>query len=226
MAPRISIIIPAINEEEGIGKTIEAIPVQKLGDYEVEVLVIDGNSKDRTVGVAEKAGAHVIVEPRKGYGRAYKTGFDNANGDVFITADADHTYPVEDIPELLNYMIEKNLDFLTTDRFSMMEKDAMNSRNKFGNNMLSITARTLFGVKFSDSQSGMWLMKRSVWEKIKDRVKSDGMPFSQEIKIEAFRSGFKCSEVGIRYRKREGEVKLNPWRDGIGNMLHLFRKRI
>ncbi len=225
---KISIIIPAINEEEGIGKTISAIPIDELKkmNYEAEVLVIDGNSTDKTVEVSENAGARVIVEPRRGYGRAYKTGFEHAAGEILITADADHTYPVEDIPELLKYMKEKYLDFLTTDRFKMMNEGAMSSRNKFGNNMLSITARTLFGVPFNDSQSGMWLFKRSVWERIKDKVKSDGMPFSQEIKIEAYRSGLKCGEVGIKYRKRHGEVKLNPWRDGVGNMTHLFRKRI
>lgn len=226
MNARISIIIPAINEEDGIGKTIEAIPFKKLKDCEVEVLVIDGDSKDRTAEVAEKAGAKVIIEPRKGYGRAYKTGFDNAKGDIFITADADHTYPVEDIPELLEYMKGNGLDFLTTDRFRKMEAGAMSGRNMLGNNMLSITARTLFGVPFNDSQSGMWLMKKEVWGRIKEKVKSDGMPFSQEIKIEAFRAGFRCGEVGIAYRKRHGEVKLNPWRDGIGNMVQLFRKRI
>jgi len=225
---RISVIIPAINEEDGIGKTISAIPFGELkkNGHETEVLVIDGNSTDRTVEVSENAGARVIVEPRKGYGRAYKTGFDKAVGEIFITADADHTYPVEDIPELLEYMYENKVDFLTTDRFKMMSEGAMSGRNKLGNNVLSITSRTLFGAPFNDSQSGMWLLKRGVWERIRDKVKSDGMPFSQEIKIEACRSGFKCDEVGIRYRKRHGEVKLNPWRDGIGNLAHLFKKRI
>ena len=223
----ITVIIPAINEEQGIGKTISAIPRQKLKEmgYEIEVIVVDGDSKDRTVEFAKEAGARVIVEPREGYGRAYKTGFGSADGDIFITADADHTYPVEDIPELLKYMNENGLDFLTTDRFKIMEKDAMSSRNKLGNNILSITTRTLFGAPFNDSQSGMWLLKRSVWERIKDKVKNDGMPFSQEIKIESFRAGFKCDEIPIQYRKRHGEVKLNPWRDGMGNMLHLFKKR-
>ncbi len=193
--------------------------------YGLEIIVVDGNSKDRTVEVARKAGAKVIVEPRKGYGRAYKTGFEKAQGNIFITADADHTYPVEDIPELLRYMNENSLDFLTTDRFRMMSDDAMSMMNRLGNSILSITAKTLFGIPFNDSQSGMWLLKKEVWDKIKGRVKSDGMSFSQKIKSEAFRAGFRCGEVPIHYRKRHGEVKLNPWRDGIGNMMHLFRKR-
>src|SRR5919108_589095 len=93
-----SIIIPTLNEQSGITKTIKSIPISlienKLG-YEVEILVVDGGSMDSTREIASKMGAQVIVEKRKGYGRACKSGFAAARGEILVTIDADNTYPAE-----------------------------------------------------------------------------------------------------------------------------------
>jgi hypothetical protein len=69
----------------------------------------------------------------------------------------------------------------------------------------------------------MWIFKRSIWDKM--HVKSSGMPFSQELKIEAYLKGFKCDEIPITYSARVGEVKLNGYKDAIKNTIHLFVKR-
>lgn len=221
MNPSVTVVIPALNEESGIGGSISSIP-----DKSYEILVIDGKSKDNTVQIAKKAGAKVIVEPRRGYGRAYKTGFDAASGSILVATDADSTYPNERIPELVEYFQKNKLDFLSTNRFHKLEPGAMSFMNKFGNYVLSITSRLLFSAPFEDSQSGMWLISKEGWDRIKRRVKSDGMAFSQEIKIEAFRSGLKCGEMGIEYRKRHGDAKLNRIKDGLGNLFSLFRERL
>jgi len=225
---KLSVIIPALNEAEGIEKTIGSIPNKRISHsgFELEVLVIDGGSTDSTAEKAVLAGAKVITEPRRGYGRAYKTGFEAAKGEIVITLDADGTYPGEEIPVLLEYITKKGFDFISTNRFAKMDAGAMPLRNKLGNKVLSFFSKALFGLNFSDSQSGMWLFRREVWDRIKEKVKSDGMAFSQEIKIEAFRSGFSCCEVGIHYKRREGKVKLNAFRDGIGNLTNLFKKRL
>jgi glycosyltransferase involved in cell wall biosynthesis len=186
--------------------------------------VVDGESKDRTREVARGKGARVIVEPRKGYGRAYKTGFQHAKGEVIATADADATYPVADLPKLLRLLDDEKLDFLTTDRFAELDEGAMKPSHKVGNWMLSTTARVLFMRSIRDSQSGMWVFRRAALEHL--TLTANGMPFSEEIKIEAFRSPkLRCKEVPIRYRVRVGEVKLNSWDDGLENMLFLWRKR-
>jgi len=222
----ISIVIPAQNERDGIEQTIRAIPKEELErmDYEVQILVVDNDSNDGTGELAKKAGAEVIFEPKHGYGSAYKAGFIHARGDVIATSDADATYPVEDIPRLVEILEKENLDFLTTDRFALMDKNAMSFRNKVGNTILSLTMRLLFALDIKDSQSGMWVFKRSILSKL--RLTSN-TPLSQELKIEACHFA-KCRwrEILIRYQPRAGKAKLGGWKVGTTNLLHLFKKRI
>ena len=224
---RISVVIPALNEREGISRTIEAIPRAELEGkgYQVQVLVVDNGSDDGTGELAKGAGAEVLLEPRRGYGRAYKTGFANAVGDIIATADADLTYPVEDIPKFLQLLDEENLDFITTNRYAYMGKGAMSPLHRLGNAILNIMARLLFQINVRDSQSGMWIFKKSLLDKMV--LKSDTMAFSQDLKIEACHF-VKCrwKEFPIQYRTRLGEVKLRSWRDGFGNLFRLIKKRI
>ena len=217
---KVDVIIPTLNEEKSIGHVLDKIPRDQK--YEWEMIIVDGNSKDRTREIAKEKGAKVIIEKRKGYGRAYKTGFAVATGDIIVTLDGDDTYPAEKIPELVDYLIENNLDFISCERFSKMQEGAMSVTHKFGNWVLTATTRLLFGVKIKDSQSGMWVFRRKIFKEL--NLTSDGMPFSEEIKIEAWRK-FKCEEVPIEYRERKGEVKLNTWRDGLKNLKFLFKKK-
>ena len=221
----ISIVIPALNEEKAIGKVIDEIPrkeLKRLG-LETEILVVDNGSTDRTGEIARAKGARVVIQPVKGYGNAYKAGFANASGDIIATCDADMTYPVKDIPKFaLDAM--NGTDFITTNRFASMDAKAMSKRNRFGNRVLTATTNVLFGVNIEDSQSGMWIFKKKILKNLK--INSGGMPFSQELKIEAFRKVKSCKEVPIHYRERVGEVKLKAVKDGLENLSHLFKKRI
>ena len=222
---KISIVIPALNEEEGIGHVVNEIPVAKLKKmgYEVEILVIDNDSDDNTSHVAREHGATVIIQPIRGYGNAYRAGFANATGDIIATGDADLTYPFSVLPKILKKMQRDDLDFINTNRLKYINTKAMSPSHIFGNAVLTFLTKVLFGAPFVDSQSGMWIFKRSIWKKLK--VHSSGMPFSQEIKIEAYFRGFKCGEIPIIYRARAGKEKLNTIGDGIGNITHLFVKR-
>jgi glycosyltransferase involved in cell wall biosynthesis len=223
---KITVVIPALNEEQAIGSVIKEIPINELKKmgYEVEIMVIDNGSKDKTRYIAHSHRAKVIVQPIKGYGNAYKAGFANATGDIIATGDADLTYPFNDLPKMIKKMEDENLDFITTDRLTNLQAGVMSRTHYFGNLLLQLMTKILFGLPCKDSQSGMWIFKRSIWSKL--NVKSSGMPFSQELKIEAYKNGFKCAEVPITYRARVGEVKLNTFKDGIGNILHLINKRI
>lgn len=220
----ISIVMPALNEEEGITETIKSIPLSylKKQGYAVEILVIDGGSTDKTVENAQKAGATVVKSPR-GYGKQYKVGFKRARGDIIITGDSDGTYPFEEIPSYVEIFEKHSLDFITVNRFAHLQKGAMHWSNRAGNFGLTIFTNVLFGFKIKDSQSGMWLIRRSSLKKL--HVASDGMPFSQELKIEAF-SKVKSKEIPGFYKRRFGATKLSKIKDGLGNLGWLFKKRL
>ena len=104
--PDICIILPALNEEPTIGKVIDEIPKQALEreGHQVEVLVVDNNSSDRTRQVAEEKGARVITESRRGKGRAVRTALESVKADFVLMLDADYTYPATYIPEMLNFL--------------------------------------------------------------------------------------------------------------------------
>jgi len=223
---KVSVVIPALNEEKAIKAVIKQVPVmalEKMG-YETEIIVVDNNSTDRTGEIARKHEATVIFQPIRGYGNAYKAGFDGATGDIIVTGDADMTYPFDAMPELLTKLDNDEIDFLNTDRLRNLNPEAMTLSHVFGNWLLSLTTKILFRWPYRDSQSGMWIFRREIWRYLD--VQSDGMPFSQELKIEAYAKGFKCAEVPIEYRVRTGEVKLCTIGDGIGNMKQLFKKRL
>ncbi|MGD0354782.1 MAG: glycosyltransferase family 2 protein [Dehalococcoidia bacterium] len=223
---RISIVIPALNEEQGIANTINTIPNGKLQDmnYDVEIIVVDNGSTDKTSEIAKRAGAAVVYEPVRGYGKAYKTGFSSAIGEIIATADADCTYPVEDIPKLVKALEDEGLDFITTNRFADMTEDAMHMQNRFGNLVLNITTKLLYGINLNDSQSGMWVFRKNLLQEFK--LRSNGMPLSEELKIEAcYYTRCRWKELPISYKARMGKVKLRTFRDGFENLFYLIRKR-
>ena len=222
---RLSVVIPTMNEEASLGLVLDEVnkALSKI-DGESEVLIVDTNSKDRTREIAVEKGARVIDEPRRGYGRAYKTGFKAAKGEIIATLDADMTYPASDIPKFVWALDKHDLDFITTDRLTKMEEGAMNATHQLGNWVLVTTMNVLFGMSLIDSQSGMWVFKKKVLSKFK--LTSDGMPLSEEIKVEAWKSGINCREYKIVYRPRIGEIKLNTWEDGFKNLFFFFGKRL
>jgi glycosyltransferase involved in cell wall biosynthesis len=223
---KVSIVIPALNEEQNIREVVSKIPRRQLaqGGCDLELIVVDNASTDRTAEVASEMGATVVEQPERGYGNAYTKGFSVANGDVIVTGDADCTYPFDLIPALLDHLSGARLEFLTTNRLGRDNRDAMKRSHAIANHLLTAASRGLLGAPFRDSQSGMWVFERSIWGHLD--VRSSGMPFSQEIKNEAWLKGFRCGEVQIEYRRRGGEVKLNAVRDGVRNLWQLTIHRV
>lgn len=219
----ITVVIPALDEQEGIGHVLASLPRARLraAGHRVRVLVVDGGSRDRTRELAEQGGAQVLRAPR-GYGRQYRAGFAAVDSGLVVTLDADGTYPVDLVPGLVDHLLRHDLEFLSVDRFAGLQAGSMSTLHGFGNRVLTLTARLLFGVPLRDSQSGMWIFRREVLPRL--HLVAHGMAFSEEIKIEAFRN-CRFAEVPGRYAPRRGRAKLRSYRDGLGNLAFLFRKR-
>jgi glycosyltransferase involved in cell wall biosynthesis len=222
--------MPTLNEEKGVGKTIDSIKkdISKKNNWEMEIAIIDGLSKDKTQEIAKKHGAKIILEKRKGYGRAYKTGMSKATGDIIVTGDADATYPFNRIHKYIQLLLDEDLDFITTDRFAELKHGSMSVKHAFGNVVLASALRILFFINIRDSQSGMWIFKKEALKKIQPLEDfNDGMPFSEEIKIEMFKNKkIKAKEIPSTLSTREGDVKLESFKDGYRNLKFLFKKRI
>jgi hypothetical protein len=215
----ISVVIPCYNEEDGVREVIGRMP--KAVD---EIVVVDNNCTDRTAEVARGLGARVVAEKTPGYGAAYKAGLGAARSDVVVTMDGDGTYPPEEIPRLVDTLVERRWDFLSACRFPLSDPRAMGLSNRVGNWVLTAAAALLFFKPIRDSQSGMWVLRRAGLERL--RLTSNGMAFSEEIKLEAVLRGLAFGEAHIPYGARIGEVKLQKWRDGWDNLLFLVRKRL
>jgi hypothetical protein len=215
----ITVIIPCLNEELGIEQIMKRMP-----EFVDETIVVDNGSTDRTSEVAARFGARVIREDVRGYGRAYKTGFGFATGDLIVTLDGDQSYPPDAISYLLEAFLHLDVDFLNTSRFPVRDPKAMSAMNKLGNLILSLAMSILYFRWVRDSQSGMWVFRRSILQEMK--LTSDGMAFSEEVKIEALKSDrVRFAEISIQYSSRLGETKLNLWRDGFNNLWFLVKKR-
>ena len=207
-------------------RVLASVPRAELAaaGWEVEVVVVDNASTDGTGDVAAELGATVVPQPIRGYGNAYYAGFTACRGDLIATGDADCTYPFDALPSLLALFQEQRLEFLNTNRLGRENHAAMKPSHRFGNRVLTLVSRTFFRAPFADSQSGMWLLSRDAWARLD--VRSGGMPFSQEIKNEAYLKGLRCAEVPIEYRVRGGEVKLHAVRDGTRNLTQLLAHRL
>jgi dolichol-phosphate hexosyltransferase len=216
---RITVVIPCLNEEQGIEQVLKRMPA-----FVDEVIVVDNGSSDRSSDVARTYGAQVIREDVRGYGRSYRRGFASASGDLIVTLDGDHSYPVDALSYLLEAFLHLDVDFLNASRFPVRDRKAMSFKNKLGNLVLSLAMSILYFRWVRDSQSGMWVFRRAILAEM--NLESGGMAFSEEIKIEALKNRhIRFREISIQYSSRLGEVKLNPWRDGMYNLYFLVKKR-
>ena len=218
----ITVVIPAHNEEEGLKVTKELLP-----EFVDNILVVNNNSTDNTENVAKEIGAIVVNESKKGYGAAYRAGFKNIppNTEIIVTCDADGTYPMEELPKILDLLIYDNFDFINCSRFPLRDKDSMYWLNRMGNFGLTFFFNLLTKANIKDSQTGMWVFKKNFLKTIK--LRSNGMPLSEEIKMEAvLNKNIKWKEYNIGYYERTGKTKLNAFHDGWINLKYLFLKRL
>jgi glycosyltransferase involved in cell wall biosynthesis len=213
---KISIVIPALNEEGIVGKTVRSVPVDELNEkgLETEIVVVDNASTDNTAKEAEEAGARVVLGSKRGYGNAYLKGFQEAKGDIIVMGDADGTYPFPITYDFIQPILNGEADFVMGSRLKGdIKEGAMPALHRYvGNPFLTWVLNFLFKAGISDAHCGMRAIKKDTI-KLLD-LKSGGMEFASEMVIEAARKNVKIAEIPITYYPREGESKLSSFSDG------------
>ena len=202
--PRVSIIIPTLNEEKGIKDTIQEIP-DSIKAYS-EIIVVDGLSEDNTTSEAEKANAQIVIETKKGKGTAMRSGAEYAKGEFLIFMDGDGTYPSDAIPQFVNLLEESDLvignivPFLKKLNGKGIEQLYVYFSTKLTNLLFSI-----FGISLEDPLDGMRAIRKVDFQRL--NLESDGFEIEAEMNIKAVNHDFKITQLPIRYLKRKGKSK-------------------
>ena len=216
----VCLLIPTLNEEEGLRKVLESLP-----QYIDRVLIVDSNSIDKTKEVAVEFNADIVTEPLRGYGQALITGFKHIKEDWVVTMDADGTYPTTEIEDLVNYAIRKGFKFVSASRMPLLNPTAMSNRNFLGNTFITWITNFLYGTKMVDGSSGMWAINKSILPLLD--LNQTGWLFSNEIKlVAALNKAIGFHEKAIEFIPRIGETKVqNPWRIGLNLLFFIIWKR-
>lgn len=211
--PQVSVVIPCLNEEEAVGAVVDQAweGIERSG-RSGEVIVVDNGSSDASAEIATAHGATVIFEPRRGYGRAYLTGITCARGEHLVMADADGTYPLQELGAFVD-RLESGSQLVLGSRFEgRIHEGAMPWSNRWiGNPILTGMLNRLFGIRVSDAHCGMRAVRASSLEALD--LHSTGMEFASEMVFKAFRRKLAVSEIPIDYFPRTGESKLSRFSD-------------
>jgi glycosyltransferase involved in cell wall biosynthesis len=221
--PRYSIIIAALNEEGPIGPLLAALG-KMFGD-EAELIVVDDGSTDGTSEAARRGGAGVIRNDRNmGKGAALLRGIEAATGEIALFLDADGQDPPEDAPALLE-PLNRGYDFIIGSKFiGVRRPGSISAINSLGNRFMSAVINTLFGVSFTDTQSGFKAIRMSGLKTL--RLSASEYDIESEMLLQAVKKGLKITEVPVaRDRRRAGQSGFRRIRHGCKILFMILRQR-
>ena len=203
-----TVITPAFNEERALPVVLEALA--RLRATGIEVVVVDDGSTDRTADVAREAGFRVVqLERNSGKAAAVRAGLASVETDKVVVMDADATYPVEAIPEMVRMLDE--YDMVVGVRTSGREH--IPPLNRIGNALLRTAVHWFSGFRSADPLTGLYALRRKYLEAM--QLDSDGFGLEVEICVKAARMGVRSVDFPITYGNRIGDSKLNAFRDGV-----------
>jgi glycosyltransferase involved in cell wall biosynthesis len=208
----VSVVIPTLNEAGNIRETVTTI--YKEITYPKEIIIVDGNSTDGTKEIVKDMGfCRLIVEPRRGYGLALRTGIKHAKGDIVVMVDGDGTYEVKHVNRLLKTMIKNDAEICLATRMYDPNK-AMGLMNFVANKIITMCFNFFYKQFLSDTQSGFRAISHSAIEKVD--LDQDDMAFATEMLVQFAKKGFRIIEVPSVYKARKyGRTKLRRVKSGI-----------
>lgn len=217
---KITALIPCYNEEEGIAAVIKSFPREKLKQYgyELDIVVIDNNSSDKTAKIARSLGVTVLEEPKQGKGNAMRLGFNSisADTDYVVMLDGDDTYRAEEILRMVEPLESDFCDVVIGSRLGgRISKGSMNTLNRAGNWIFTHLLRLFYRVNVTDVLTGYFAWKREALERLRPHLISKGFAIEMEMATKMARLGIQIASVPISYDARAGESNLNPFYDGI-----------
>jgi glycosyltransferase involved in cell wall biosynthesis len=220
-APLVSVVIPCLNEAQNIEHCVLAAcaAIERMG-VSGEVVVADNDSEDDSAELARRAGAHVVVEPRRGYGSAYLAGFAASRGEYIVMLDADLTYDFDEIPRFVA-ALQEGAEMAIGDRMDNIQPGAMPWLHQYiGNPILTGLLNVLFRTGVKDAHCGMRAVRREVLTRLD--LRTTGMEFASEMVIRAAKEKLTIAEFPIEYHPRGGESKLSSFRDGWRHLRFLL----
>ena len=214
----LSIVIPALNEENGIAAIVERVlsikePLAGVGVSDLELIVVDDGSTDRTPEIVASYPDVVLIKHpvNRGYGAAIKTGFRNAKGNLLAFLDADGTYPPEQYPQLCRPVLEDGADLVIGSRMTGADSE-MPPVRRLGNTIFATLVSIISNHRVTDSASGQRVLRAEVLSHLYPLP--DGLNFTPVMSTRAMHEHIKVVEVPITYSERVGRSKLSVVRDG------------
>lgn len=203
----VSIVLPALNEEKSIGKTIREIKsVLSRSKVQFEVIVVDSDSEDRTVDIARKEGAKVINEPKRGYGNALRKGFGEAKGKYIIMYDPDGSYDANTLPLMIK-TLKEGYDYVNGNRLVKLNLKSMSLGHYIGNKIINFLGNFFFHVKAKDMLSGYKGFRAEALKRL--NLRAEKWDLNVEIQSKTKKNKIKFKEVPTLYFSRMGESKLS-----------------
>lgn len=221
---RVSIILPAFNEEATIAAIVEGCRKALPGLY--ELLVVDDGSTDATAARARAAGAEVIeLGSNQGKGQALRIGIERSRGDVLVFLDCDGQDDPEEIPLLLDALAQ-GADLVVGSRFlGRFEPGAITTINRYGNQAITGVVNLLFGVRLTDTQAGFRAVRRNLLDRIS--LQASRYDIETDLLLQAMLVGGRVVEIPVRRSARiQGVSRLSPIVDGTRILLRIVRVRV
>lgn len=216
---KVSVIIPARNEENCIGRLIDEIE-RSLVD---EVVVVDGSSNDNTIEEAGKKGAIVVNQEGTGYGSAVQQGISKSTGDILILMDADGSHDPKYVPDLLS-KVEEGYEYVMGSRYAKGARSDDDTLIRwFGNKLFTSLTNIIHGTNVTDSIYTYNAIPREAYNRI--GATSEGFEYCTEILVKASKAGLKFAEIPVVERERfAGESKVNALWHGLIILKMILRR--